>query len=231
VQQLAAHGTDRRPGDALDLELSGPAAGSQHDSIGRQRPAGCLDDDAVWTTRNSARLPFNRPGRVTAGGHRQRARQLDRVHEAVRFDEQAAGDFRAQMRFLRSRRARIEQAERDAAALQPIGEILELRHVLAARGHLQRAGPLVADRQAGRRHDAFDEPVVQVEAAHGELEEGVVAILGFCKRREHAGRRLRGPHGGKPAVEHPHRGAAARQFPGHGASDDAGANDDDVGGT
>ena len=52
----------------------------------------------------------------------------------------------------------------------------------------------------------------------------------FDVRREDAGRRLRGAHAGRAFVDEFHRRAAARQLAGHGAPDDAGADDDDVGG-
>ena len=72
-----------------------------------------------------------------------------------------------------------------------------------------------------------DELVVQLEAADGELEQRT-AFVRLDVRRQHAGRRLRRAHAGRPIVDDLDRRAAPRQLVRDRAADDAGADDNDV---
>ena len=106
--------------------------------------------------------------------------------------------------------------------------MLERCDVLAGGRDLERAGPLIPDLNTCRRDHVRHEGVVEAEAAHGQIEKRVIAVLGFGKRREHAGRRLCGAHAGEAVVDDADRGSAPCQLVCHGTADDAGANHDDV---
>ena len=106
VEELAADGTDRqRRADAVDRDVTGPAAGAEHDGVAGQRSAIRLDDDVAVVAgdaTHAAALDQLRTAAARGGG--ERPRQLRRRHEAVRLDQQAAERAVAELRLLGTHR-------------------------------------------------------------------------------------------------------------------------------
>ncbi len=230
-QQLAAHGAHRhRRRDAVDGHVARPAAGGQHDGVAGQRSAIGVDEYVATTSRdatNAAAFDELRAVAPRRGG--ERARQVDRADEAVRFDQQAADGAVAELRFLAANGLRIQQERRHAAALEHASRRAKRLHLRVVDRDIERAGAVIGDANAALRRNALDERVEQREAADREIEERA-ALVRLDVRREDPGRGLRRAHPDGALVDDLDRGPAARQLVRDRAADDSGADHDDVGG-
>ena len=101
------------PARALDLDLSRPAAGGNHDMIGGHRLAAVFDHDLAAGAANPDRArPLDQLSPEPLRRHRQRVRQRARHDIAVRRDDQAADHVGRGGGFFAPNRRRVEQLRR-----------------------------------------------------------------------------------------------------------------------
>ena len=147
----------------------------------------------------------------------------------MRFDQQPADRAVAKLRLFGPHRLRVEHQRRHVAAREHVGGLLQRAQLGLVGRDIDRAGAAIRNRRAAVGGHALDEPIVEREAADGEVEQRA-ALARLDIGRQHAGRCLRRAHPDRPLVDDLDGGAAARQLVRHRAPDDAGADDDDVGG-
>jgi hypothetical protein len=96
-------------------------------------------------------------------------------------------------------------------------------------GNLERSAPAVVNIHAGFFKEFTDIGVVHVKAADRKIEKGPGAWR-FDEWRKNSRRGLCRTGADGPSFEDAHGGAAAPQLTRNGASNDAGTDDDDIGG-
>ena len=99
--------------------------------------------------------------------------------------------------------------------------------VRTVEGDHQRAAGQVVDRQPGRLLEGPGECRPRPRRGHVEGGEGLLAEVRLAHRGQHAGRRPAGPAPG-PGVDQGDGHARGRRLPGHGQSDHAAPDHDDV---
>ncbi len=151
-------------------------------------------------------------------------------HEAVRLDHEAADCAVAELWLSGPHGRAIQENRGHIATEQHVGARPERPHFRVGGRDVESAGTAVRNREAAIRRHTGDEVVEQIEAPDREAEERTL-LTRLDVGRQHAGRRLRGAHAHGAFVDELHRGAATSELVRHGAPDDAGADDDDVGRT
>ena len=148
----------------------------------------------------------------------------DTPDEAMDRDEQSA--VRAvETLAARSREERAGTHLASTPCVDSIADTALSRALGLAERHLERAVALIEDVATAVFPQARDERVVERQASRAEIAKTVFVALDV--RGQHTRRRTRGAVTWRPRLDDPHARAAARQFPGDGAADDAGADDDE----
>ena len=160
----------------------------------------------------------------------ERARQFARRHEAVRLDHEAADRAVAELWLFGPHGRAIEKNRGHVATGEQVGLRPERPHFGVGGRDVEGASAVVGNRDAAIRRRAGDEVVEQIEAPDREAEERTL-LTRLDVGRQHAGRRLRGAHADGAFVDELDRGSAPSELMRHRTSDDAGADDDDVGRT
>jgi len=189
--------------------------------------AGFDDEIAVGFCDASHAAAFDNLGSTAPRRHGEGARQLTSDDEALAGNEETRHGSVANQRLGSTDAVSVDELTRDGPARQEIGRRPQPRDIVVIDRNIQRAGAAEVDRHAAVGGSPLDELVEETKAADGKRQERR-AFARFDVRRQHAGRRLRRAHACGPLIDYLHRGAPPRELVRDGASDDAGAHDDDV---